>query len=151
MAQSCGQAQCIAVDQGILQSEGSQPEGEECGKWSPSRHAKGSRPSGWRTGHCCLKIARLGERRAALPARHQQRLEVPVLRKDCGHMRGKYQKREVGYERPAKGPNHCSECKHFLARQEACEIVEGRILPGDWCKKFERGRESWLKQRLTYS
>jgi 2'-5' RNA ligase superfamily len=49
----------------------------------------------------------------------------------------KFSKPEVDFESPAKGPHHCSECVHFLATAESCEIVTGKILPGDWCKRFE--------------
>ena len=44
-------------------------------------------------------------------------------------------KSEVQYEHPAKGPHHCSQCRHFKS-PHSCEIVEGRIAPEDWCKKF---------------
>lgn len=40
----------------------------------------------------------------------------------------------VGYEHPARGSNHCSECKHYLGR--ACEIVRDPIRPEDWCRRF---------------
>lgn len=46
-----------------------------------------------------------------------------------------YAKSEVGFEHPAKGPQHCAECKHFRA-PSGCEIVSGLIRPEDWCKKF---------------
>lgn len=45
-------------------------------------------------------------------------------------------KAEVDFEHPAKGDHHCSECRHFAA-PHACRVVEGRIDPGDWCKRFE--------------
>jgi hypothetical protein len=46
-----------------------------------------------------------------------------------------YEKSEVGYEHPAKGPKHCSQCRHFQVIKR-CEIVKGVILPQDWCRKF---------------
>lgn len=46
-----------------------------------------------------------------------------------------FSKAQVGFEHPAKGPHHCSECKHFRG-PNSCEIVSGRIEAGDWCEKF---------------
>lgn len=45
-------------------------------------------------------------------------------------------KSSVGYESPAKGPHHCSECEHFRGPSR-CEIVAGAIKPGDWCRRFK--------------
>lgn len=51
--------------------------------------------------------------------------------------------KEVAFEHPAKGPNHCSMCRHFLGgRGHApfsahCQIVADPIKAGDWCKEFE--------------
>lgn len=46
-----------------------------------------------------------------------------------------YRKSQVGFEHPAKGPDHCSECRHFRP-PDSCEIVSGEIRPEDWCRKF---------------
>jgi len=51
---------------------------------------------------------------------------------------GKFEKPEVGFEHPAKGPDHCSACKHFLSEQNACAIVKGEVLASDWCEKFSQ-------------
>ena len=51
-------------------------------------------------------------------------------------MREMFLKSEVGFEHPAKGPDHCSMCIHFK-RPHACEIVAGYIRGEDWCEKFE--------------
>lgn len=48
----------------------------------------------------------------------------------------KFSKDSVGFEHPAKGDDHCSECKHFLASEQACQIVAGHIQAEDWCRKF---------------
>lgn len=48
----------------------------------------------------------------------------------------KYDKSEVGFESPAKGPNHCSMCEHYQGGK--CEIVRGEVKPGDWCNKFKK-------------
>ena len=46
-------------------------------------------------------------------------------------------KAEVEFEHPAKGKDHCKDCKHFRIKEEKCEIVMGKIQPGDWCKLYE--------------
>ena len=47
-----------------------------------------------------------------------------------------YDKSEVQFEHPAKGPHHCSQCVHYYGHG-MCEIVKGKVEPQDWCKKFE--------------
>jgi len=59
----------------------------------------------------------------------------------CSVCREKYSHEEVGYEHPAKGPHHCSECKHYeTGGGWHCEIVKDPIHPEDWCKKFLQRR-----------
>jgi len=51
----------------------------------------------------------------------------------------RYEKSQVEFEHPAKGPNHCSQCVHFQGK--TCEIVKGSVDPEDWCNKFKaRGK-----------
>jgi hypothetical protein len=45
-----------------------------------------------------------------------------------------YSKSEVGFEHPAKGPNKCGACFHYLGGK--CAIVAGVVAPEDWCRKF---------------
>lgn len=47
----------------------------------------------------------------------------------------KLAKSSVGYEAPAKGSDHCSECRHFDGHS-SCAIVAGTIRPQDWCRRF---------------
>lgn len=47
-----------------------------------------------------------------------------------------YSKSEVKFESPAKGMDHCSDCKHYLGGR--CAIVTGIVQAGDWCNKFEK-------------
>ena len=54
-----------------------------------------------------------------------------------------YSKAEVKFESPAKGMDHCSDCKHFLGGR--CAIVAGVVQAGDWCNKFVK--ESMLTQK----
>lgn len=50
----------------------------------------------------------------------------------------KYKKSEVGFEHPAKGDEFCRDCVHFeVLKHHGCEIVEGLILPGDWCREYK--------------
>jgi 8-oxo-dGTP pyrophosphatase MutT (NUDIX family) len=48
----------------------------------------------------------------------------------------KLEKVEVDYSE-GKGEDRCKHCNHF-EKPNACEIVEGRIDPEYWCKRFER-------------
>lgn len=50
----------------------------------------------------------------------------------------KLTKEEVDYSR-GMGTRRCFLCRHFEP-PHACELVEGRIQPDMWCKKFERAR-----------
>lgn len=45
-------------------------------------------------------------------------------------------KQEAAFERPAKGMHHCSECWYYY--RHTCDIVRGRIEPGDWCKYWRQ-------------
>lgn len=56
-----------------------------------------------------------------------------------GRIVEKYSKAEVQFEHPAKGEHHCGECRHFEPPMN-CTIVDGFILSGDWCNKFEAKR-----------
>lgn len=47
-----------------------------------------------------------------------------------------YSKSEVKFESPAKGMDHCGDCKYFLGGR--CQIVTGIVQAGDWCNKFSK-------------
>ena len=49
----------------------------------------------------------------------------------------KFLKMEVKFEHPAKGPDRCIDCIHFLPRQHACQIVRGYIEAADWCDRYQ--------------
>ena len=55
----------------------------------------------------------------------------------------KLAKSAVRFEHPAKGPHHCSQCRHFEP-PHVCEIVAGAIDGVDWCERFA------VKTRLKY-
>ena len=61
-------------------------------------------------------------------------------------MADKLAKAAVGFEHPAKGPHHCSQCRHFDP-PHGCEIIAGSIDPGDWCERFKATRRSALYDR----
>lgn len=50
------------------------------------------------------------------------------------HSGQKETKAEVGYTRGTK-EEHCGICSHYAAHE--CEIVEGRIFPAMWCRRYE--------------
>jgi hypothetical protein len=47
-------------------------------------------------------------------------------------------KESVGFEHPAKGSERCFGCRHFLRLVDRCRIVEGKIMPQDWCEEFSK-------------
>jgi hypothetical protein len=49
----------------------------------------------------------------------------------------KYTKAQVKFESPARGKDRCGACIHYI-RGGSCDIVAGKIKPGDWCNKFRR-------------
>jgi hypothetical protein len=51
----------------------------------------------------------------------------------------KFTKEQVNFESPAKGMDHCGDCKYFLGGR--CKIVYGTVTAGDWCKKFAPEKE----------
>lgn len=52
--------------------------------------------------------------------------------------RDKFSHAQVAYEHPAKGEDHCGECKHYIkAGPMRCEIVRNPIRAEDWCRKFK--------------
>jgi hypothetical protein len=44
-------------------------------------------------------------------------------------------KSQVAYESPAEGQDHCAQCEHWRVPNR-CEVVGGKIKPGDWCELF---------------
>jgi len=57
----------------------------------------------------------------------------------------KHTKASVGYEHPAQGPHHCSQCEHFEPPSR-CEIVAAVIRAEDWCRRFVKRND---KRRLA--
>lgn len=50
-------------------------------------------------------------------------------------------KAEAQYGRAKPDGDRCDECRWFeVERPRGCEIVEGTIEPGGWCKFFHRGK-----------
>jgi hypothetical protein len=57
----------------------------------------------------------------------------------------KHEKGEVGFEHPAKGKHHCSQCRHFeVQHKNGCEVVRGYIEGPDWCRLWKK--ISWIKE-----
>lgn len=51
-----------------------------------------------------------------------------------------YDKADVKFEHPARGPHHCSECVHWIPAADACRLVRGEVMAQDWCNKFKEGK-----------
>jgi phage-related protein (TIGR01555 family) len=65
---------------------------------------------------------------------------------DCEEAK-KLSHKEVKYEEPAKGKDHCSGCIHYYAstpdpkedENQSCQIVQSPVMPDGWCSEFRRG------------
>lgn len=54
----------------------------------------------------------------------------------------KHDKKDVSFEHPAEGKNHCSQCMYFqVFGKNKCAIVSGKIESGDWCEEFRAGKK----------
>jgi hypothetical protein len=42
---------------------------------------------------------------------------------------------DVAYTTAGTKSEHCSICDHYIAKDK-CEVVQGTINPGGWCKLF---------------
>ena len=62
----------------------------------------------------------------------------------------KLAKSAVGFEHPARGPNHCGQCTHFVAADDACRIVQGTVTAADWCKRFKSKRASRAEKQSAH-
>jgi len=40
---------------------------------------------------------------------------------------------DVGYQGTPNGGEQCSNCMHFVAGSNECQLVEGRVSPEGWC------------------
>ena len=48
-----------------------------------------------------------------------------------------YRKYQVQYIDEGSAEEHCSLCEHYINKTE-CAIVQGKINPDGWCKKFKK-------------
>jgi hypothetical protein len=53
---------------------------------------------------------------------------------------GKRSKESVNYSKGSMA-EHCGICKHFQT-PNACELVEGHIVPSFWCRLFAKSKIS---------
>ena len=51
-------------------------------------------------------------------------------------MRQKLSKQAVRYRQARLGTRRCSSCAMFHPRTGTCDVVEGRIRPGDLCDRW---------------
>lgn len=49
--------------------------------------------------------------------------------------------RQVAYEHPARGKDHCSICRHYIEDGPRCESVRSPIRAEDWCIRFRNKEE----------
>lgn len=71
---------------------------------------------------------RLFLRRAGLSA---AALAAALLRPDPAHAKAK--KAAVKYQDTPRGEKTCAGCRHFIADENACKLVEGEISPQGYC------------------
>lgn len=57
--------------------------------------------------------------------------------KDTRNYGKKFSHEEVRYEHPARGPDHCAGCEHFIMPNH-CTGVADPISPEDWCVRYDR-------------
>jgi hypothetical protein len=53
-------------------------------------------------------------------------------------MHAKAAKSNFNYQDTPKGSEKCSDCMHFIAKNNKCKLVEGTIKPKGWCNLFQK-------------
>jgi len=47
---------------------------------------------------------------------------------------GKVSKAQAKYQDKPKGSQNCAKCLHFVAADNTCKVVEGKVSPQGWCQ-----------------
>jgi hypothetical protein len=47
---------------------------------------------------------------------------------------GKASKAQAKYQDKPKGAQNCAKCMNFIAADNTCKVVEGKVSPQDWCQ-----------------
>jgi len=47
---------------------------------------------------------------------------------------GKVSKAQAKYQDKPKGNQNCAKCLHFVAADNTCKVVEGKVSPQGWCQ-----------------
>lgn len=47
---------------------------------------------------------------------------------------GKVSKAQAKYQDTPKGNQNCAKCLHFVAADNTCKVVEGKVSPQGWCQ-----------------
>jgi hypothetical protein len=47
---------------------------------------------------------------------------------------GKVKKAQAKYQDTPKGNQNCAKCLHFVAADNSCKVVEGKVSPEGWCQ-----------------
>ena len=50
----------------------------------------------------------------------------------------KLTQKQARYQDEPKNKRKCADCKFFMAKEEGCEVVEGKIKPEGWCVRFAK-------------
>ncbi|HEX7970978.1 MAG TPA: high-potential iron-sulfur protein [Thiobacillus sp.] len=49
---------------------------------------------------------------------------------------GKVSKAQAKYQDNPKGNQSCAQCMNFVAADNTCKVVEGKVSPQGWCQLF---------------
>jgi hypothetical protein len=53
----------------------------------------------------------------------------------AGHAQsGRVSKAQARYQDKPKGDQNCAKCQHFVAADNTCKLVEGKVSPQGWCQ-----------------
>lgn len=47
---------------------------------------------------------------------------------------GKVSQAQAKYQGTPKGNQECAKCLHFVAADNTCKVVEGKVSPQGWCQ-----------------
>lgn len=63
---------------------------------------------------------------------------APSASPDSGNAGGKLSQEQAQYQDSPKGEEKCSNCLHFIAESNTCQVVEGDVSPEGWCTLWAR-------------
>jgi hypothetical protein len=72
-----------------------------------------------------------GDTRADAPA-------TPPVASGSGNAEAKLSQEQAQYQDSPKGEEKCSNCQHFIAESNTCQVVAGDVSPEGWCTLWTR-------------